>query len=420
MKKTSDILVKMLVIVGISSSLFLETQAFLWWGKEKDVEETVEDFQVVVRSTEDFSPSGFGANVSEIVIETLPYDRYGLLLLDGNVVQVQESIPKESFGNLSFESKSTIGVTEFQYTPLFTDGKSGETVTMEIWVIDVPNTAPIAKDMDLFTYKNIEIVCYFDVSDRENDILSFQIVDPPARGSVEISETGASSFLYKPYENKVGKDAFTYIVTDSFGNESEEATVNIVIEKANTPVVYGDMAGNSAHKAAISLAESSILVGECVGGVYLFHPDEVVTREEFLSLAMAVADLAPITDVSVTGFYDDDSISTWSKGYVASALVSGVIQGSSDDAGRPVFQGDGNITLAEASVILNQLMDISEVAETSSTHWASQASANIASVGVSTVESRPLPASLNRGEVAELLDGALALFKEKEDTWLSW
>lgn len=79
------------------------------------------------------------------------------------------------------------------------------------------------------------------------------------------------------------------------------------------------MAGETSHYAAIRLAERGIYVGEKVGDTYCFSPDDTVTREEFLAMAMTAADADALKDVTLTGFYDDDDISAWAKGYVSAA-----------------------------------------------------------------------------------------------------
>lgn len=411
---------KILISMVLCSAIFVPTQAFFWWSEKK--EDKINDFsrQILLEEKFFFSEYDFHGKegLSNITITSLPEQNFGALMMGDIPVQINDLIGTTALSGLSFHAKNTIGSTSFQIIPGFTDGSSGESATITFEILATPNDAPLAKNMELFTYKNIAITCYFDVVDQENDLLSFQITDPPARGAITLDENGASSFLYTPYENKTGSDEFKYIAMDSAGNISNEGTVTIRIKKADTPVTYGDMEGHPAHKSAISLAESGIFVGECVGNTYLFHPDEMVSREEFLSLAMAVTNLAPLEQVSVTGFYDDDTIPTWSKGYVSAAVLAGVVQGSTDDDGKPVFNGESGITLAEASVILDNLLHLDPVSEVVSYHWASQASANLSAVGVNS--NTPLASGLNRAEVAELLDGVLALIKEKDNSWLNW
>lgn len=421
MKKLCLLQGKIALILLLCSTFLLPSQAFLWFNEKKS--EEIQDIskQILVNDKLTFSSYDFQGqelDLHHFVIASLPDPQYGSLYIGEIQVQNQDVIGISALSGLVFHAKNVIGSTNFEIIPAFSDGSTADSVRITIDILDIPNEAPLAMDMELFTYKNIAITCYFDVIDSENDFLTFQITEPPARGGVTLDETGASSFIYTPYENKTGQDEFKYVTTDSSGNTSNEATVKIRIEKADTPVNYADMDGHSAHKSAISLAEAEIFVGECIGNTYLFHPDEIVSREEFLSLAMAVTELAPLENMTKTGFYDDESIPTWSKGYVSAALLAGVIQGTYDESGKPVFKGESVVTLGEASVILDNLLNINTVSDVSTNHWASQASANLSAVGVNS--STSLPSGLNRAEVAELLDGVLALFKEKENSWLNW
>ena len=125
--------------------------------------------------------------------------------------------------------------------------------------------APIARNMELTTYRDVALTGYLDAVDNQGDELTFQLTDTPARGSVELAEDGSARFVYTPYENKTGKDTFTYVAVDSQGNTSSPAEVTIHIEKPDTTVFYADLEGRPAHKAAIRLAEEDILVGRQVG-----------------------------------------------------------------------------------------------------------------------------------------------------------
>lgn len=86
-----------------------------------------------------------------------------------------------------------------------------------------------------------------------------------------------------------------------------------------------------------------------------------VSRAEFLTMAMAATGLEPLEDVTLTGFYDDEAIPTWAKGYVSSALKAGAIQGSLDQEGQPVFGSGETVTRGEATVMLDNLMGILDV-----------------------------------------------------------
>ncbi len=288
------------------------------------------------------------------------------------------------------------------------------------------NQAPIAENLSLSTYKNVAVTGYLQAVDAEGDVLTFQLTSTPARGSVALAEDGTSRFVYTPYNNKTGKDSFTFVAVDQLGNISNPAKVSVRIEKAKTAVTYADMETSAAHKAAIRLAEEDIFVGAHVNGQYFFSPDAPVSRSQFLAMAMAVAGLEPLEQVSVTGFSDDTAIPTWAKGYVSSALRAGVIHGARDEEGRIVFLPDAPVTRAQATVMLNDLLEVSDVAVQSwssageQSHWAAQAAVNLTTAGVLRGEHthpQRFDSALTRAEVAELLDSSLDLLENRNSRW---
>ena len=115
---------------------------------------------------------------------------------------------------------------------------------------EVENAAPIAEDLILKTYKGVAISSRFAAVDPEGDLVTFQVVDSPARGAVAVDETDPAAFTYTPYEGKKGKDTFTYVAVDANGNTSKPATVKVNIQKQTTTVSYSDMSGDPAHFAA--------------------------------------------------------------------------------------------------------------------------------------------------------------------------
>ena len=287
------------------------------------------------------------------------------------------------------------------------------------------NQAPIAENLSLSTYQNVAIPGSFSAVDPEGDLITFRITKNPARGSITCAEDGSGAFTYTPYENKKGKDSFTYVAEDAQGNISQPATVSIRISKPSTEVTYSDMSGNPAHKAAIRLAEQNIMVGDQLGGTWFFRPNSPVTRTEFLAAAMDTVGLNTLTDITATGFSDDGAIAVWAKPYVASALKSGMVQGCSNAEGQAVFLPDAPITRAEATVMLNRLLQVSDVSavETfapanAAPVWAYQSAVNLEAVGVlqtSADGTLGLGDTLTRADAAMMLSSALDVLAFRAD-----
>ena len=280
---------------------------------------------------------------------------------------------------------------------------------------------PIAEHLTLTTYKNVAVEGNFAAVDPDGEGVTFRITKNPARGAVTQAEEGSAAFTYTPYEGTLGKDSFTYVAEDASGNVSQPALVSIKITRPDTKVTYADMSGHPAHKAAIALAAADVFVGEQMGQTWFFRPEAQVTREEFLAMAMEVTGMETLPEARMTGFSDDDSISVWAKPYVASALRSGMIQGSGTQEG-PAFSPARAITQTEAAVLLERLLRVADVADTgkltgeAAPVWAHQSVVNLEAVGV-LESSANLNGNLTRAQAAELLLSAMEVLDFRESIW---
>ncbi|BDF67341.1 hypothetical protein CE91St43_13130 [Oscillospiraceae bacterium] len=373
-------------------------------------------------SPDDFRVSGDG-NLSSIVLTSLPDPSAGMLTIAGQAIPEGSEVAMSAVSGLRFTPLSApmLSSTSFTFAPVFAGGQVGEDVTVGLYLLASANSAPVAEALELTTYKNVEATGTFAAVDPEGDLLTFQLVSKPARGAVTQAEEGSASFTYTPYENKTGKDAFTYVAIDAVGNTSAPATVSIKIEKQKTKVTYSDMTGVEGHREAVRLAETGLLVGEQMGDQYFFHPQETVSRAQFTALAMSAAGVEAMEGVTLTGFADDEVMATWAKPYVSSALKSGLIQGTLDESGQVVFQADAPITAAEAAVVLDRALNITDVAETfaAAPAWANQSVSNLASCGIPT--SAALEEPLTRAQAAVLLSGTIDLLDSRETGgWFKW
>lgn len=388
---------------------------------------------VITFTAEDFRVTGKTA-LDSMVITVLPDNAAGRLTMAGAPLFVGDIVAMSAISGLRFQplATPTVASTSFSFTPVFSDGTTGQDVSVNLYLLSAENSAPIAENLELCTYKNVALTARFSAVDPDGDLITYQLIKKPARGEITMPEEGSSEFIYTPYENKTGNDSFTYVAVDSVGNTSAPATVKIRIQKPGTKVTYADMSGHRAYKAAIRLAEEGIFVGECMSGQYFFNPDAPVSRSEFTAMAMKVAGLEPLSDVTVTGFADDAVIPTWAKAYASSALRSGVVQGTVNGAGQVVFQANSTITRAQASVLLDRALQVTDVptdavwfADSDVTPvWASQAAANMESCGVLQVNASGalgINDSLTRADAAEMLCAAMDVLDSRDrGGWFLW
>ena len=139
-------------------------------------------------------------------------------------------------------------------------------------------------------------------------------------------------------------------------------------------------------------------------------------------MAMEVIGMETLPEAKLTGFSDDDSISVWAKPYVASALRSGMIQGTAYGEEGASFAPARTITQTEAAVLLDRLLGVADVADTgkltgqAAPVWAYQSVVNLEAVGV-LEGSSDLAGDLTRGQAAELLLSAMEVLDFREGVW---
>ena len=240
--------------------------------------------------SDDFKVSGdANADLDSIIITSLPEHEAGVLMVGDELLAIGDVISVSAIEAMRFCPlvSPTLLQTSFQFAPVFSNGDSGQQCKVNLYLLSEDNHAPVAENLEFITYKNVAYTGLFSAVDPEGDVVTFQLVDKPARGAVELDDDGGAEFVYTPYENKVGKDSFTYVGIDSFGNVSEKATVKIRIDKPSTKVTYADMSGHPAYNAALRLAEEGIYIGANMDGAYYFQPDIQISRAEFLAMAMS-------------------------------------------------------------------------------------------------------------------------------------
>jgi hypothetical protein len=102
-------------------------------------------------------------------------------------------------------------------------------------------TAPIAVNDEASTDAGVAVSIDFGAndSDEDGDDLSFELVTPPAHGTLS-GDFATGVVLYTPDAGFAGNDSFEYLATDGVF-ETAPATVSITVRQVNRPpVVQGE------------------------------------------------------------------------------------------------------------------------------------------------------------------------------------
>jgi len=373
-------------------------------------------------SADDFSIPHEGDG---IFLSSVPSHSVATLSFCGRSLRAGDVLPVEALNQLTLVSDcTTTQHTAISYYPIV-DGMIHEQIALNISLLPKKNEPPEAEDGELETYRNIANSGTLDAEDPENGPLTYQIVTQPKRGDVELQEDG--TFLYTPHKNKVGKDRFTFTVTDDAGQTSEPAEVEIEILKPTDKRVYSDMHGQDGEFEAVWMMENGLFHGSTVGGNYCFAPDESISRGEFLVMAMQLVDAdAALSDLH-SGFADEAATPVWMQPYIVSALSNGMITGEPSEE-KMVFRPSEALTHAEAAVMLqnilqlpdNNLQAVSSFENQSALPaWAEASAGALASAGIQldmTTGEEPM----TRLEAAKILYQSHLLLNQQDRSVFYW
>ena len=255
----------------------------------------------------------------------------------------------------------------------------------------VSENAPAVRDLEIRTYRGIPYQGQLEGTDPDGGELTFAIDVQPKKGTVTVE---GASFTYTPRDNALGADSFTYTAANSAGAVSQSATVTVT--------------------------------GVKIGEKWYFEPDRTVSRGEFLAMVLETAG-TDVTEVTRTGFCDDDAIPTWAKSYAAAGVAEGIVQGKPTESGA-AFSCEEPISYSEAATVLNRVLDLGDVElevwyadRDAVPSWAAQAVGNMEALNVLRVGSfgsDSLEAAVTRADAARMLSAAGTLLRGEEPSGL--
>ena len=197
---------------------------------------------------------------------------------------------------------------------------------------------------------------------------------PPSPGKSDVSHL-LNAEDHMQYIRGIGKNLFS---PDRNMTRAEVAQMffNLLVEQ-NVEITnrFPDEPDDAWHERAVhTLASMGILTGYPDGG---FHPEDSITRAEFVAIAARFAEELPEA-VQTMPFFDV-SVQHWGYKYISAAVRFGWIKGYEDGS----FQPNRLIRRAEAVTIVNRMLDrvadreyidnhagLDRFTDVPETHWA--------------------------------------------------
>ncbi|NCC69693.1 MAG: S-layer homology domain-containing protein, partial [Clostridia bacterium] len=151
----------LLVLTAILMTLAVPATALLS-GESADVASvaafakngTVSD--VITFSADDFFVETTGkAELDSILLNSLPDVNAGVLMLGNSALIPGDQISLSAVSGMKFYplTAPTVASTSFTFTPIFSSGLAGDEVAVSLYLLSAANSAPIAENLDLCTYK---------------------------------------------------------------------------------------------------------------------------------------------------------------------------------------------------------------------------------------------------------------------------
>ena len=370
MKKVIIILLLVAVAVssmGINASARLGTGYRLVAGEVKVIKAGIIGEKLTFRDS-DFKSAYAITDFDSITVNTLPTSNEGTLLLAGRRVKEGQTIKRRNVAALVFVPASRdVSTVSFEFTLKHSGTECIGVCEMKF--IDKVNYAPKTPDereasLSLTTQEDISVYGRLEGSDPEGDKLEYIIAAYPKNGALTIIDGDVGRYRYTPTDGFTGYDSFTYVLRDEYGNYSEPREIGIHIIERMSSEVFSDMHDRSEYNAAIAMSAMGIMSAKTLGDGKYFMPDEVVSRAEFVAMAMKVVGMKADTSLTKTFFDDNKDIPTALVSYVATAQRLGIIDGTLMDTSL-VFEPNKGITKNEAAAIISAILGIGTSAEDS-------------------------------------------------------
>lgn len=361
---------------------------------------------------EDFARALNLSSVQQITVTELPPVTDGELRVGSTVLNRGQTVSGSSLELLSYTASSSITSSSFR----FRVGDAPYEITCRLYLLDKINYAPTLSTasknyLNVSTHRNVTLYGTLPCHDPDGDKTTIEIVSYPEQGILVLTDRSTGEYTFTPSADYAGRDSFTYVARDVYGNYSASATVSLTVERQSSSVVFHDIIDDPCYNAALTMAEEGIMSGTQIGAFTYFYPNTEISRADFCVMAMQALGMTEVSPTTSTVFSDDADIPSRAKDYIATAYELGYIKGLyRDDA--LCFEPNRAITRAEAAVLLANMIDaatptIAPVFSDAESvpAWAAPSLSSLSAMGIMDMQNghiEPLEA-VTRADAAEML-----------------
>ena len=367
---------------------------------------------------EDFARAVNLSQVTSVTVTKVPAVADGELRVGNLVLTGGQRLGKEGLSELTFKPRSSdLSTSSFR----FTVNDSPVELTCNLYLLDEINHCPSLSmvpktSLNVSTHQNVTLYGSLPCYDPEGDETRIEIVSYPKSGLLILTDRTSGDYTYTPDASRSGRDSFTYVARDRYGNYSAAATVLLTVTKPETAVVYEDLKDGPLHNAALTMTEEGIMTGVAVGGGTYFYPNGSVSRGEFVVMAMEALGMREVNGDGSCVFEDCGELSEKTRSYLSAAYELGYVQGELGADGGLSFAPSRAVTRAEAAVIVGRMIqastptitpvftDASEIPA-----WAAPSLYSLHSLGILSARGDQLSPhdALSRGETAQMLSALM-------------
>lgn len=185
-------------------------------------------------TADDFARAMNLSNVKSITVTKVPPVTDGELRVGNTVVTGQQTISASEISMLTYVP-SDAGLTTSSFD--FRVNGSPVDITCNLYLLNKVNQCPTLGNVEenylsVSTNSGKTVYGTLPCHDPEGDETIIEIVSYPKSGILVLNDKSTGEYSFTPLSGYTGKDEFSYVARDKYGNYSASKTVSLTVSKS--------------------------------------------------------------------------------------------------------------------------------------------------------------------------------------------